>query len=356
MASVFGIDLIKSTTGLFKSARTRKKTSPWDGEQTGQTRAARASASDDVGRLVEDEIILRLLMVHQDDPRMTEFSADLPTTLTSDAMVAHAEAADESGFREASGKQSNDNVKPSRSATRRIAIVPDHPAEPIFDQAAIDQFATQVLTQEVSALTEIVTEYLEQGIPPETLFIQLIAPAARELGEKWNRDECDFVDVTMGLWRLQSLLRAVTACSPPSTGWSMRTNKALFTAMPQDQHSLGTLIISECFQRAGWEVETLIEPQQSDILQAVSQTSFDIVGLTVTTDFYIGAVPNLLTAMRSVSCNPKMAIMIGGPAIGCDPVLARELGADGTAADAAAALELADELVSAGVERAALSF
>lgn len=80
MASVFGIDLIRSTTELFRNARLRKKTSPWDGEQTGQTRFVRAAPNDDVGRLVEDEIIPRLLMVHQDDPRMAQFPADSPRT------------------------------------------------------------------------------------------------------------------------------------------------------------------------------------------------------------------------------------------------------------------------------------
>lgn len=334
MASVFGIDLIKSTTGLFRNARMRKRSSRWGGEQAGYSRSARQAASDDVGRLVEDEIIPRLLMVHQDDPRMTKFPADTPSTMRSDTVATHEDA-------------------PERES-EVVSASPQSKA-PVFDSAAINEFSAQVLANDVDVLTDMVIAYLDSGIPPETLFIELIAPCARDLGNRWSRDECDFVDVTMGLWRLQSLLRSVATWAPPSPGWNLRTNKALFTAMPQDQHSLGTLIVSECFQRAGWEVETLIEPQQSDIFQALSTTSFDVVGLTVTTDFYIAGVPKLLSAMRSVSCNPNMAIMIGGPALGYDPVLARELGADGTAPDAVAALRLADELVFAGVERAALS-
>ncbi|MDM7957664.1 B12-binding domain-containing protein [Blastomonas sp.] len=364
MASVFGIDLIKSTTGLFRNARTRKKGSPWDGEQTGYGRAARHRASDDVGRLVEDEIIPRLLMVHQDDPRMSQFPADMPATMSSGTLPATGADDDANEFRNTSGMQSNDNVRDAAAqstAGPNTAMAPK-PAmalktdAPRFDDATVRAFASDVLIHEVDVLSDMVSAYLDQNIAPETLFIQLIAPAARELGEKWTRDECDFVDVTMGLWRLQSLLRTVALWAPPSPGWNLRTNKALFTAMPDDQHSLGTLIISECFQRAGWDVETLIEPQQSDILQALSTTSFDLVGLTVTTDFSIGAVPKLLTAMRSVSCNSNLAIMIGGPALGYDPVRARELGADGTAPDAEAALKMADELVSAGVERTALTF
>jgi methanogenic corrinoid protein MtbC1 len=351
MASVFGIDLIKSTTGLFRNARTRKNASPWDGEQTGHGRAAAHRASDDVGRLVEDEIIPRLLMVHQDDPRMSHFPAEMPATMSQGAMSGHGVGPDNNGFRDTSGRQSNDNA---RDPLRKVAAVAPESVQ-IFDKATIDEFASQVLIHEVDALADLVCAYLDQNIAPETLFIQLIAPAARELGEKWTRDECDFVDVTMGLWRLQSLLRTVATWAPPSPGWNLRTNKVLFTAMPGDQHSLGTLIISECFQRAGWDVETLIEPQQSDILQALSTTSFDLVGLTVSTDLYIAALPKLLTAMRSVSCNPNLAIMIGGPALGYDPGHARKLGADGTAPDAEAALALAEELVSAGVERAALT-
>ncbi len=346
MASVFGIDLIRSTTELFRSARLRKKSSPWDGEQTGQNRFASHGPNVDVGRLVEDEIIPRLLMVHQDDPRMAQFPVDSPAHMVTPAK--HAADGGET-FRDTSGTQSNDNQRPG-AGSRGFATM-----APLFDEAAIREFADQVLAHEVNALADIIIGHLDHEVAPETLFIQLIAPTARELGEKWNRDECDFVDVTMGLWRLQLLLRTIAVWAPPADGWSLRSNRALFTAMPGDQHSLGTLMIGECFQRAGWDVETLIEPEQSDILAALGSSSFDVIGLTVTTDFYIAQVPKLLTAMRSVSCNPNVAIMIGGPALGYDPELARQLGADGTAADATAALALADELVSAGVERAALS-
>lgn len=352
MASVFGIDLIKSTTGLFRNARMRKKTSPWGGGDTGgYAGLANYERNDDVGRLVEDEIIPRLLLVHQDDPRMTQFPSDQTLALTSSEDALDADA---NRFRDTSGTQSNDNSVGGDGHKQTVNRFTKG-AGPVFDDAAIDRFTADVLAHEADALADIVGRYLDQGLAPEALFIELIAPTARRLGDKWTNDECDFVDVTMGLWRLQQVLRSIALWAPPAPGWHPRGNKALFTAMPGDQHSLGTLIISECFQRGGWEVETLIEPQQSDIFQAISTTSYDVIGLTVTTDFYIAALPKLLTAMRSVSCNPKMAIMIGGPALGYDPKRARELGADGTAADASSALKLADELVSAGVERSALS-
>ena len=356
MASVFGIDLFRSTTGLFRNARLRKKESPWDGEQIGSARFSRHGLSDDVGRLVEDEIIPRLLMVHHDDPRMKKFPADLSAQLVSSSTrPASEDGATDNDFRDTSGTQSNDNIRAGDTRAADSISTHEDRSSPMFDEAAIAAFANQVLAHEVNELADIIINHLDSDVAPETLFIELIAPTARELGDKWTRDECDFVDVTMGLWRLQLLLRTIAVWAPPTPGWHLRSNRALFTTMPNDQHSLDTLMISECFQRAGWEVEALVEPDQSEILRALSGTSFDVVGLTVTTDFSIAAVPKLLTAMRSVSCNPNVAIMIGGPAIGHDPERARALGADGTAPDAAAALELADELVFAGIERTALS-
>ena len=327
MAAVFGIDFFKSTTGLLKGARKLKKVSPWGGAEADNSGLANEGRDANVSRLVEDEIIPRLLMVHQDDLRVSHFES--PRLID---------------FRDTSDSQSNDNDIYSLDATpigRRPRVM--------FDAATIERFAKDVLKHEVDELADQVTHHLDQGVSPETLFVDLIAPAARKMGTMWDDDLCDFVDVTMGLWRLQQLLRTIAAWGQPAPGWHNHGRKILLSTLPGDQHSLGTLIISEIFQRDGWDVETMIEPQQSDIFRSVSENAFDVIGLTVTTDFHIGTLPKLLTAIRNVSCNPKIAIMIGGPALGYDPARAIALGADGTALDAAAALTLADKLVSAGV-------
>ena len=44
--------------------------------------------------------------------------------------------------------------------------------------------------------------------------VDLLAPAARLLGEYWEDDRCDFVDVTMGLWRLQEVVHEIAARAP----------------------------------------------------------------------------------------------------------------------------------------------
>ena len=43
------------------------------------------------------------------------------------------------------------------------------------------------------------------GMPVETLYLDLLAPAARHLGELWCADACDFASVTLALGRLQEV-------------------------------------------------------------------------------------------------------------------------------------------------------
>jgi len=44
------------------------------------------------------------------------------------------------------------------------------------------------------------------GAASDSLFIELLEPAGRHLGEMWDDDRCNFFDVTVGVARLQELL------------------------------------------------------------------------------------------------------------------------------------------------------
>jgi len=319
MASVFGLDLIRSTTGLFR-INIRRRAGSRGASSSG---ASRPDVSGNVDRLVQDEIIPRLLRSHAGD-----------------------------GWR--GPARPAPLLAPQRGDNGRIhdTDVATRPRLAPFDAAAIRDFSDRALIGDADAIEARIEDYLQQGYAAETLFIDLIAPAARRIGVLWEEDRCDFIDVTMGLWRLQEVLRAVAARVPPAHGWAEGEYRALFSAMPGDQHSFGTLMVSECFQRGGWDCVALIEPGRREILDHLAGQSFDLVGLTVSQDCHIPLISNLISAMRSVSCNPRITIMIGGPVIDADPARALALGADATAPDAAAALELANRLVYAGGQRA----
>ena len=224
-----------------------------------------------------------------------------------------------------------------------VRTTPD-PASSI-DKEEAENFAALALHLEAAELLARTETILRRGVSVESIFLDLLAPSARELGRLWEDDACDFVDVTMGLWRLQEVMREIAGRSPPMVRSLATTRTALFSPMPGDQHSFGTLIIEEIFARAGWQSEALIDPERRELLRLVADKPFDLIGLTVTNDCPSGPLASLISAIRTVSANPRTAIIIGGKAINENPGLVSEVGADGTAIDAEAALILADTLV-----------
>lgn len=208
--------------------------------------------------------------------------------------------------------------------------------------AIVDNFGHLALTLEANELLDRVEGLIARGASVESIFIDLLAPAARQLGKFWEDDVCDFVDVTMGLWRLQEVMREI-AMRVPGVAQSLDAPRcALFSPLPGEQHSFGSLMVAEVFARAGWTSESLIEPSRQELLRILGARNFDVVGLTVSCDSPSGTLSGLITAMRSVSKNPAIQILIGGRVINANPELAARVGADGTAPDARSALELAD--------------
>lgn len=255
-------------------------------------------SSDSVNTIIESQIIPRLLMAHN----------------------------------------MSGGVRPRRSRS----ITPDEAS----------RFAMLPLRLEAASLLEEVDAFLAKGASVETICLDLLAPAARKLGEMWETDECDFLDVTMGLWRLQEVMREVAVRSPVAHGQLHMPHSALFTPMPGDHHNFGVLMIEEVFTRGGWRAEALIKPERRELLDRLARQPFDLVGLTLARDCPSGAVANLIKAVRNVSANPHIIVLVGGRMINENPDIAFEMGADGTGADALAALDLANSLVTTTASRA----
>lgn len=213
-----------------------------------------------------------------------------------------------------------------------------------IDARAVATFVRLALEGETEDLVAEVDRHLRAGTPLEDLLVMLLAPAARIVGAGWDTDQLDFVDVTMALWRMQETLREISDRTPQARrGYPDRF--ALFAPMPGDQQGFGPALVEECFARAGWGTELLIDPSNADLLAAIGGSHCDLVALTVSCDCHIDALPSLVSAMRSLSPNPRLQVLLGGRVLTENPALAGRVGADGTAATATAALQLADGLV-----------
>jgi MerR family transcriptional regulator, light-induced transcriptional regulator len=241
-----------------------------------------------------------------------------------------------------------------------ISHLPDHAkmVQPgrISGQRAISasdvaQLTDLSVSEDAHTLLAFVERFLSEGNSVETIYVELLAPAARRLGEYWEVDREDFVSVTMALWRIQEVLRELSQRVPPLPRASGRQRTALFSTLPGEQHSLGTLMIADCFERAGWMTDVLIEPDRAELTGKFASQHYDLIGLNISCTCSGATLAGLMTTIRTVSRNSNVKVLIGGRTVNAQPELVGESGADGTAGDANAAIVLADQLVPADPQR-----
>lgn len=229
-------------------------------------------------------------------------------------------------------------------------------AEGRVGYAEVEGLAPLALQVEADELLGYIDAILARGVSVDTVMVDLLAPTARLLGEFWEDDRCDFVDVTMGLWRLQEIVHEIVGRTPHDGSPTAGACRALFASIPGDQHNFGVVIIDELFRRAGWMTERMSEVKAQDIIRRVGDQWFDIVGLTVSCDCHVVNLTSTIASLRSVSRNPRVSVMVGGWIFNNDPGLALRVGADGTARDAKLALKLAMDLIRiSGMETAQCS-
>ncbi len=214
-------------------------------------------------------------------------------------------------------------------------------------------FADLALDQQAHILIRHVDGMLDRGVSVESILIDLLAPVARALGEQWEQDEVDFIEVTMGLWRLQEIVHDLAARIPGIAPDPESNRRALFALMPGDQHCFGTLLIDECFRRRGWATQCLTAANEAQLIAIAEERWFELIGLTVPTDHHIDALPRLIGALRKASRNPQVGVLVGGQVFNKNPELVLRVGADATAPDARQAVDRAERLLGEIADRGA---
>ena len=206
----------------------------------------------------------------------------------------------------------------------------------------IGALADIVLGTDLEAASKYVLVLRERGLSMDTLFIELLEPTARHLGEMWSRDECDFIDVTLGVARLQKLL-AVFNDTHSITSLDSRRH-VLMAMTPGDQHYFGVTMVERFLLAAGWQVQTELSGTSEDIADAARRRWFAVAGFTAGSERQLDVLRSLIVQVRNLSLNPAIGVMVGGPMFTANPALAAEVGADATAPNAPTAVLVAQKL------------
>ncbi len=238
-------------------------------------------------------------------------------------------------------------VAHTRPASSASALVVDRGNVASSDAAAL---AEQVLAGASDDPTVRINMLRAQGHTLEEIYLQLLAPAAAHLRRMWTNDLCGFAEATLGLWRLQQLLRNYSVefraeAKRRETGW-----RALLAPTPREKHDLSytmfcLVLISEFFRRDGWDAWIEPEPTSREFVEVIRGEWFDVVEFLVSGDKQLDALASRIRMIRRELPNRSIGIMVHGQIFIEHPELALLVGADLTATDASQGALQAQQLV-----------
>ena len=206
----------------------------------------------------------------------------------------------------------------------------------------VSEFARLVVQHDVGVAETYVDILRKQGVSLESVFMEILAPAAKHLGELWLLDTCTFVDVTVGLSRIHQLVHKLSHQFESEGQASSAGRSIVLAPVPGEQHGLGLLLVEEFFRRDGWDVWAPTHISGDDLIQAVSAERFDIAGISVTCGVLLDDLANVIDAIRAGSQNRDIVVMVGGRFVNDHPDIVQRVGADATDVDGSQATMLFD--------------
>jgi methanogenic corrinoid protein MtbC1 len=208
----------------------------------------------------------------------------------------------------------------------------------------VERLAALALGNDDDASLTYVEAMLARDVSVESIFLDLLAPAARHLGSLWESDAADFANVTLAMTRLQRIMRRLGEhfCDEAVQG---NGETALLTAIPGEQHSFGLSMVAEFFRRAGWNLCTGPFSSHQELTSLVHDHWFDVVGFSVSSDRRLDELKRDIRDIRRDSRNRHVGIILGGPMVIAHPDLVASMGADMMSADATTAPQQAHGLI-----------
>lgn len=202
----------------------------------------------------------------------------------------------------------------------------------------LSRFMAAVSSMDGHAFEELKPELRRARVSAVMLADLYIPEVARRLGEAWETDCVSFAQVTMGVARLQAILREIGA------EWSADQVDAsevstLLLVLPQgEQHTLGAMVLAGQLRRMGISVSLKIAPTPAELAEYVAERAFDGALVSVACEDRLETCRKLVKTLKDASCG-RLKVAVGGALAEADENVMRLTGADVVTNDIMLALE-----------------
>lgn len=185
----------------------------------------------------------------------------------------------------------------------------------------------------------LVDRMLDRGERLQTLYLDIMQPAMREIGRLWQENELTVAEEHLATAIAQSSMGR--AFERVYRWHDARTPSLIAACVDEERHQLGLRMLCDLLEIDGWDTAYLgaSVPIES-LVSMVEKRQPQVVALSATITPHLPRLRVAISAIRESKVETQPVIMVGGRAVNGDADLATRLGADFTAPDAGTAVNI----------------
>ena len=186
-----------------------------------------------------------------------------------------------------------------RRLAQSAARFPDFDIPPLGDEA-MAAFCDTLIQPDPDAALRFIQDRRSEGTTRPGVYLGYISGGARCLGQRWERDELSFLQVTCGTGHLYALMRALRSEIPVARRKFDSLRVALFATVPGEDHGIGITVAADLFRQEGWEIGLETGTDHEGLIAHIEHTQPHIIGLSLSTEQRLDALVRLVVAIRLV--------------------------------------------------------
>ncbi len=186
--------------------------------------------------------------------------------------------------------------------------IPAPSAPPSACPLLYPDFLTALLAGDRRQCTALTQQTLAAGTPILDLYQHLFQRALYRVGELW---ECNRISVATEHLATSIVEGLLNQLYPEVIGLP-RVNKSVVIASVEGElHQVGAKMVCDVFEMHGWDAFYLgADTPTRELLHLVRERHPDAVGLSLSVYFHLGALQDMIWALRAE--HPDLPILIGG--------------------------------------------
>jgi methanogenic corrinoid protein MtbC1 len=212
------------------------------------------------------------------------------------------------------------------------------------DDAAFSTYLAHLEAGDRRAAIWHILDLREQGLPPDVLALNLIAPAQIEVGRRWQRGEWGVAKEHRATSIAEAALAALAAADPDAP--AADAPEVAVACVEGEWHALPAKLLGHALAWYGWDV-TFLGPSMphAHLTRYLEESPPFVLAVSCTVPANLPGALASLEAARTAG----VPCLAGGRGFGSDDARAEWLGAAGWAANPTAAADLLQRWVEQGV-------